>query len=306
LEPSSAWRAARCAQGSRAKASRARRLAALTRAATSEELVPDWSQAMPAPAAARLPATSRTGAAAVYFPACVNRIFGNGPEDGDAPDVRQALVAVSARAGRPLWIPDDVAGHCCGLPWSSKGFAGGHEHMARKIADAAVRWTDSGRLPLVLDASSCSHGLIAEVAGTLEEAARERFEQIEVIDSIAWVHDTLLPALEVRRRADSVALHPPCAAVHLGLQEKLEAIARALSEEVVLPVPSTCCGTAGDRGLLHPELPAAALAPLAEELAWRPLSACLSSNRTCEIGLEQATGRPYRSFVLLLDELTRG
>ena len=284
----------------------ARRLAALARAATSEELVPEWSQAMPAPAAARLPATSRTGAAGVYFPACVNRIFGNGPEDGDAPDVRQALVAVSARAGRPLWIPDDVAGHCCGLPWSSKGFAGGHEHMARKIADAAVRWTDSGRLPLVLDASSCSHGLVADVAGTLEEAARERFEQIEVLDSIAWVHDTLLPALEVRRRADSVALHPPCAAVHLGLQEKLEAIARALSEEVVLPVPSTCCGTAGDRGLLHPELPAAALAPLAEELAWRPLSACLSSNRTCEIGLEQATGRPYRSFVLLLEELTRG
>ena len=27
-----------------------------------------------------------------------------------------------ARAGLPLWIPDDVAGHCCATPWSSKGY----------------------------------------------------------------------------------------------------------------------------------------------------------------------------------------
>ena len=26
-------------------------------------------------------------------------------------------------AGLPLWIPDDVPGHCCGTPWSSKGYA---------------------------------------------------------------------------------------------------------------------------------------------------------------------------------------
>jgi D-lactate dehydrogenase len=29
------------------------------------------------------------------------------------------------------------------------------------------------------------------------------------------------------------------------------------------------------------------------------------SNRTCEIGLQQGTGRPYESFVFALEELTR-
>jgi hypothetical protein len=29
------------------------------------------------------------------------------------------------------------------------------------------------------------------------------------------------------------------------------------------------------------------------------------SNRTCEIGLQEVTGRPYGSFVQLLEELTR-
>ena len=92
---------------------------------------------------------------------------------------------------------------------------------------------------------------------------------------------------------------------HLGLAPKLEAIARALADEVVIPAGTTCCGMAGDRGLLHPELPASALRDVARELEGAELDACLSSNRTCEIALHEHTGRPYASFVLLLEELTR-
>ena len=36
-----------------------------------------------------------------------------------------------------------------------------------------------------------------------------------------------------------------------------------------------------------------------------PTQAYLSANRTCEMGLRQATGYPYESFVFLLEELTR-
>jgi len=37
----------------------------------------------------------------------------------------------------------------------------------------------------------------------------------------------------------------------------------------------------------------------------RKFDAYLGSNRTCEIGLNLATGRDYVSFVYLLEELTR-
>ena len=47
---------------------------------------------------------------------------------------------VSERAGLPLWIPDDVAGHCCAVPWSSKGLIDGAEWMARHTAEAVKRW----------------------------------------------------------------------------------------------------------------------------------------------------------------------
>ena len=91
----------------------------------------------------------------------------------------------------------------------------------------------------------------------------------------------------------------------MRLAPRLEAVARALADEVVVPVGTTCCGMAGDRGLLHPELPESALRDVKTELEGRQVDACVSSNRTCELGLEQVTGRPYASFVFLLEELTR-
>jgi D-lactate dehydrogenase len=67
---------------------------------------------------------------------------------------------------------------------------------------------------------------------------------------------------------------------------------------------------AGDRGLLHPELPASALRDAAAELAQHEadghrVEEHVCSNRTCEIALQQVTGAPYASFVLALERLTR-
>src|SRR3954468_12835735 len=84
-----------------------------TRALVSDELAPSWPRNMPPPAPAKLPRTSREGAAAVYMPACVNRIFGRPRSNGAGLHLPEAMVAVSARAGLPVWIPDDVAGRCC-------------------------------------------------------------------------------------------------------------------------------------------------------------------------------------------------
>src|SRR5262249_26359760 len=152
------------------------------------------------------------------------------------PSVPQALVAVSMRAGLPLWIPDDVAGHCCGLPWSSKGYQSGHELMASRARAGVARWTGAGNLPIVSDATSCSHALLADVVPA----------GVEVIDSIAWVHDRLLERLEISHKLSTVVVHPTCSSRHLGLSGKLSAIAARISGEVVVPATTGCCGMAGD------------------------------------------------------------
>jgi D-lactate dehydrogenase len=295
--------------GDRGRAARGaiRGASRVARRALSAELVPEWPQNMPRPAAPTLPQTSREGAAAVYLPACVNRIFGRARNgNGDRPNLPEALVAVSSRAGLPLWIPADVAGHCCATPWTSKGFAAGARRMANHTVDALWRWSDGGKLPIVCDASSCTLGLAEEAVGLLSEINAERHSRLRLLDSIAWTHEQLLPRLEVARKLGSVAVHPPCATRHLELNADLAAIAAELADEVVVPIAATCCGFAGDRGMLHPELPIAATADQAEELDGRSFDAHLCSNRTCEIGLQQGTGRAYESFVFTLEELTRG
>jgi D-lactate dehydrogenase len=269
----------------------------------STDLVPALPETLPPAASPRLPETSRAGAAAVYLPACINRIFGGAGAAGLT--LPAALCALSARAGAPLWIPPDVAGNCCGTPWASKGYADGHREMARRAAESIVRWSDEGGLAVVIDASSCAHGLLHDVAPALDDALRERYEHVRIVDSIEWVHERVLGQVTVRSRLASVAVHPTCSATQLGLGPALREIAAALSDEVIVPAGTTCCGMAGDRGLLHPELPRSALRDITAELDERAPEACLCSNRTCEIGLQEVTGRPYESFVLALERATR-
>ena len=279
----------------------------VARRAISEDLIPEWPPNMPRPAAATLPATTRADAAAVYLPACVNRIFGRARNGGgaDGPGLPEALVTISSRAGMPVWIPPDVGGHCCATPWTSKGFAEGARRMANHTVDALWRWSDGAKLPIVCDASSCTLGLAEEAVPLLSEVNAERHSRLRILDSIQWARE-LLPKLEVKRTLASVAVHPPCATRHLELDAELRAIAAELADEVVVPLAATCCGFAGDRGMLHPELPRAATADQAAELGDRRFDAHLCSNRTCEIGLQQGTGSTYESFVFTLEELTRG
>jgi len=250
---------------------------------------------IPHAASGRLPDTSRDGAAAVYFPACINRIFGAADGHDGRMSLPQAMVAVSARAGLPVWIPPQVGGHCCGTPWSSKGYAEGAAVAGHKLAAALTEWSDPGRLPVVIDASSCTHAVRTET----------EVQGIEVLDSIAWLHDHLLPRLAVPRKLGRIAVHPTCATRHLGLVEQLTATARWLAEEAVIPAASGCCGMAGDRGWLHPELPESALRDTAAELDGQRFDACVSSNRTCEQALTQHLGRSYESIVITLEALTR-
>jgi D-lactate dehydrogenase len=91
----------------------------------------------------------------------------------------------------------------------------------------------------------------------------------------------------------------------MGLATRLRNLATALADDVYVAPSATCCGFAGDRGISHPELTATATRPQAEELEGRHFDAHLSSNRTCEIGLERATGEPYESVLILLERLTR-
>ena len=142
------------------------------------------------------------------------------------------------------------------------------------------------------------------MADNLTDENRERHGRLEILDSVAWAK-RLLPELPIREKLGSVAVHPTCSTRHLGLERELREIAGEMAGEVVQPIRATCCGMAGDRGLLHPELTASATAEEAAELRGAGHDAYLCSNRTCEIGLQQGTGAAYESFVIPLERISR-
>jgi D-lactate dehydrogenase len=215
-----------------------------------------------------------------------------------------AFVALAQRAGRPVWIPEDVEGTCCGVPFSSKGYDQGHAVAVNRAIERFWDWSQEGRLPVVVDTSPCTYGLKSG-RDALTPENQSRYDRLAILDGIAFVHDELLPHLTVRRRLRSAALHPVCSVVKMNLSGKLEAIARFCCDEVSVPVNAGCCGFAGDRGFLFPELTAAATKREAVEVLAGAHDGYFSSSRTCEIGMTRATGRVYRSYLFLLEEATR-
>ncbi len=245
---------------------------------------------------ARRPRTAAAGAQAVYFPSCISRTMGG--------DLQATVVRVANRAGLLLHLPEDVDGTCCGVPFSSKGYDAAHALAANQAVARLWSWSQGGQLPVVVDTSPCTYGLL-HCSEALDAPNRERLAGLRILDSVAFAHDQLLPLLRIQRKVSSVALHPVCSLIKLGLTPRLQGLAAACSDSVFVPRDAGCCGFAGDRGYLVPSLTASATAREAAELRARDHDGYYSSSRTCEVGMTRATGKPYRSIWYLLDEATR-
>lgn len=228
---------------------------------------------------------------AVFFSSCTNTMFG--PVGGDG--VAESFLRLCGRAGVSVRTPDDLPSLCCGTPWKSKGLSDGYRTMTAKVAASLLRATEGGRLPVVSDASSCTEGL-----QLLLEAAPQA--HLAVVDAVAFVDEHVLPRLPAGRKVGSVTVHPTCSSSHLGINPALTRVAEAAAETVVVPEDWGCCGFAGDRGMLHPELTRTATRPEAAAVAVASSDVHASLNRTCELGMTRATGQPYRHILQVLDD----
>ncbi|HEY5396389.1 MAG TPA: FAD-binding and (Fe-S)-binding domain-containing protein [Trebonia sp.] len=261
------------------------------RAALGADRVPRYDAGLPAGGTARRPRSAREPVA-VYVPSCIGALFG--PADASL-GVREAFLALCDRAGVQVTVPDGIDAMCCGTPWTSKGLLRGHRAMAESARPTLLRATDGGRLPVVSDGVSCTEGFLAMARGS----------ELDVVDAVGFAERVLLPRLTVTAKLESVALHPTCSSEHLDVTGPMRRIAEAISDEAVIPDDWGCCAFAGDRGMLHPELTASATRAEAAALAGRSFTAYASVNRTCEIGMTRATGKPYRHLLELLEEATR-
>ena len=265
------------------------------RAVAGTDVVPQWSADLPPGGHRRRRPTPPTRPDVVYLPACVNAMFGGA---GDSAGVQDGFEKLCALAGLTLTVPDGIDSLCCGTPWSSKGMATGYRTMSERTTAAVLRASRDGALPVVCDASSCTEGLV--------KMLRKSAPHVRVIDAVTLIRERVLPLLGDLPRLPSVTVHPTCSSSQLGVTEDLLAIARKIAEDVVVPTDWGCCGFAGDRGMLHPELTAAATSRQADQVRAHPTSAHASCNRTCEMAMTRATGSTYRHIVEILADVAAG
>ncbi|MGH3653889.1 FAD-binding and (Fe-S)-binding domain-containing protein [Glutamicibacter sp.] len=260
----------------------------------STDTMPRYDADLPGGGKARKPMAGNLGAAgteplAIYLPACVNSMFGPA---GDGEGVAPAFTKLLHAAGVSVYVPEGIESTCCGTPWTSKGYEQGHEVMGQRVLEEVRAAMPGKNLPIISDASSCTEGF----AHTLAEHG------YEVVDLLAFASQHLLDKLPALQKISSVTLHPTCSSTQMGLNPDMQKIAEAVAETVNTPVNWGCCGFAGDRGMLHPELTESATAREAAEVRELDAQEHASCNRTCELGMTRATGKEYRHIVELLAE----
>jgi D-lactate dehydrogenase len=257
--------------------------------------VPKWSATLPRPA----PALAHRGALPsglgriVYFPSCAARTMGAQRGDGESDALPAVAERLFGKAGFAVVYPDRLPELCCGQPFESKGLIDAADRKSAELEAALQAASDGGRLPIVFDTSPCAYRMKRYLAGRLE-----------VQDSIEFIHDAVLPRVDLDRSGAAIAIHPVCSVRKMGLVDKLVAIAERCSANVVQPELVQCCGFAGDKGFNRPELNEHALRDLKSALP-RDCTQGYSSSRTCEIGLSEQAGFPYRSLIRLVDRCVR-
>jgi len=269
----------------------------------SHTTLPKWNQHIPSPSPFRRRVRGEAEKDFICFPSCISRQLGQ-PRSDSHLSLSETLVTISKRANINLSIADNVIGHCCGMPFSSKGYVAAYKATLHRTLLEFWEWSEHGQYPIVMDTTSCTHTL-RTCRDDLNKEDKELLDRLTVLDSVEFLHDVVLPKLKTQILDEDIVLHPNCSARKLGLDAKMLGIARQCAQSATVPLNLGCCAFAGDRGLLFPELTQSATEKETAEVNAHDYDGYYSSNIPCEIGMSEATGKDYKSIVYLVEIASR-
>lgn len=264
--------------------------------------MPEWTAQIPAPPTlSALKQTAPTDASIVYFPSCISRMMGT--YQGNEKNIIETFYSVCAKAGISVRTLEQVNQSCCSQIFGSKGFAEAQKLQARRTIDDLWISSQQGALPIVIDVSSCAYTL-HQLRPMLDDDRKQKFDRLKIMDVVEFLHDLVLPKLPVIPADKHIVLHPVCALEKMHTQDKFIGLAKKLAKQVTVPMHTGCCGMAGDRGFLFPELTHSATAAEANEVKQIACDGHYSSTSTCEMAMSAATKENYLSILYLADEVS--
>jgi len=196
------------------------------------------------------------------------------------------------RAGYSIIYPEGLDAHCCGMPFSSKGFAEVNHTQSEALETVLLKASENGKHPVLYDMSPCFY-----------HSKEEFSKSLKIVDPIEFMLDYVMPHLTVKNKKETVAVFPVCSVKKIGKMDQLMELSQLCANQVGM-IDSACCGFAGDRGFLIPELNEHGLRELKAQIP----SNCkegYSTSRTCEIGFQKMSGIDFKSIFYLIEEVTR-
>lgn len=258
----------------------------------SNNKIPLWTPALPKAYYPHTIIQQPQALKVVYFPSCINQTMGTAKVTPDSTPLMEKTVALLQKAGYEVIFPDGMENMCCGTIWESKGMMDIADRKSAELEEALYKASSKGRYPVLCDQSPCLYRM------------RNCMSKIQLYEPAEFIYTFLRSRLDFHPIEQPVSVHITCSMKKMNLGEQLVALARLCSTHVFVPEEVGCCGFAGDRGFIHPEVNKYALRKLRPQLEKKHIEVGYSNSRTCEIGLTTHTDVPYMSIIYLVDKCT--
>lgn len=235
---------------------------------------------------------AKIGTPVVYFVSCVNRTVAEGSTSTKS--LATHTLNLFKKAGFYAIFPDNMDALCCGQPFESVGAKSTADRASVSLNHALRKASNNGEYPIYLDNAPC--------ALRVKEAQKQGLldQHLKLFDATTFLAEEITPKLNFTNKLPELAVHVPCSATKMGVGKTLIELANSCANKVSTP-DIACCGYAGNKGVITPELHANGLRNLKQMLP----SDCqhgVSMSRTCQIGLTTHSGIEYQSIEALLDQ----
>ncbi|MFA6758140.1 MAG: FAD-binding and (Fe-S)-binding domain-containing protein [Bacteroidales bacterium] len=227
----------------------------------------------------------------VYFPSCITRSMGQSKGKSNEPNITEITKTLLERAGYTIIYPEQMNSLCCGMAFSSKGYVKAGEEASNKLEQALHKASQGGKIPILCDMSPCLY--------TMQTNFGERLKLYEPAEFLAKY---VMDKLAIKQLDKKISIFAVCSAKKMEVEDYLYQIAKQCAKEVVV-IDSNCCGFAGDRGFIVPELNKHGLRNLAHQS--KGCSEGYATSKTCEIGLSNHSGIEFSSIMYLVEEASR-
>ena len=163
------------------------------------------------------------------------------------------------------------------------------DRKTKELEDALWIASNGGEYPILCDQSPCLYRM------------REKISTMKLYEPVEFIEKYLVDKFDFHPIDEPIAVHATCSTRKLKLTVLLLNLAKRCSTNVIVPEEIGCCGFAGDKGFLQPEMNAYALRSLSNQIQSNGVVEGYSTSRTCEVGLTNNSGISYKSIVYLVD-----